>query len=103
MSEVEYLDSLNQGFCICNVAIIISLGEQLKGWNEDYKGLGAVSTKGQLKVTRRPLGFSRDRRSYCCRMMYCLEHHGLSGEVHCDLCMNVSIFSFADNKPFFGV
>lgn len=42
VSEVEYLDSLNQGFCICNVAIIISLGEQLKGWNEDYKGLGAV-------------------------------------------------------------
>lgn len=42
MSEVEYLESLNQGFCICNVGIIISLGEQSRGWYEDYKGLGAV-------------------------------------------------------------
>ena len=42
VSEVEYLESPNQGFCICNVGIIISLGEQSRGWSEDYKGLGAV-------------------------------------------------------------
>lgn len=33
--EVQYLDSPNQGFCICNVGIITSLGEQSKGWNEN--------------------------------------------------------------------
>lgn len=42
VSEVEYLESLKQGFCICNVGIIICLGEQSRGWYEDYKGLGAV-------------------------------------------------------------